>query len=216
MKQKLMLSQQFQLPLAKFCSGTNRSLPSGVYFQLSKLKFWPCDPFSVTENFMGHFQQLLCLSIALFLGCAGDNGCFSANMGHQHRLLHCSCTEHVGWDPSKVPGCHFEKYNPKWNSISSTQSNYEMQDAWFFQDTVLRTEGQDLNLSKMVPNFWFSFVLRPPLQLILAVTIVIAHIFTHTLFSTERQTFTELFFKKKFSIEERPEALDNIFFKLSN
>lgn len=91
-----------------------------------------------------------------------------------------------------------------------------MQDAWFFQDTVLRSEGQDLNLSKMVPNFWFSFVLRPLLQLIIAVTIVIVHIFTHTLFSTERQTFTELFFKKKFSIEERPEALDNIFFKLSN
>lgn len=31
-KQKLMLPQQLQPPLAKFCSGTNRSLPSAVYF----------------------------------------------------------------------------------------------------------------------------------------------------------------------------------------
>lgn len=55
MKQKLMISQQFQPSLAKFCSGTNESLPSGVYFQLSKLKLCPCDPFAETENFMGHF-----------------------------------------------------------------------------------------------------------------------------------------------------------------
>lgn len=54
-KQKLMLPQQLQPPLAKFCSGTNRSLPSAVYFQLSKLVFCACDPFSVTENFMGRF-----------------------------------------------------------------------------------------------------------------------------------------------------------------
>lgn len=58
MKQKLMLSQQFQPSLAKFCSGTNGSLPSGVCFQLSKLKSRPCEPFSVTANFTGHFQQL--------------------------------------------------------------------------------------------------------------------------------------------------------------
>lgn len=55
MKQKLMLSQQFQPSLAKFCSGTNGSLPSGVCFQLSKLKSRPCKPFSVTANFTGHF-----------------------------------------------------------------------------------------------------------------------------------------------------------------
>lgn len=55
MKQKLMLSQQFQPSLAKFCSGTNGSLPSGVCFQLSKLKSCPHDPFSVTANFTGHF-----------------------------------------------------------------------------------------------------------------------------------------------------------------
>jgi len=55
MKQKLTLSQLFQPSLAKFCSGINGSLPSGAYFQPSKLKFCPRDPFSVTDNFMGHF-----------------------------------------------------------------------------------------------------------------------------------------------------------------
>lgn len=62
----------------------------------------------------------------------------------------------------------------------------------------------------------FNFVPWPPFQLRIAVTAVITDFFTHTHFFTERQTFTELFFKKKFSIEGRPEALDKIFFKLSN
>lgn len=45
----------------------------------------------------------LCLSVPLFFGCAGDNGISSASVGHQHRLLHSGCTEHVGWDPSRGP-----------------------------------------------------------------------------------------------------------------
>jgi len=51
--------------------------------------------------------------------------------------------------PPEVPGATLKKYNPQWNTTSSTRRHYEMQESWFLQDTVLRSGGWDLNLSKM-------------------------------------------------------------------
>lgn len=146
MKLKPMLSQQFQPSLAKFCSGTSRSLPSGVHCQLSKLKFWTYDPFSVTENFMGCRLQLPLTA-----------PCFLARQEITGLLLPAQAT-------SKAAGCHRRSLgataqsSPTWSNtrrmlcflLASFQSCYSVVDS-------------------------FSLVPWPHLQLVRVAAAVVAH-----------------------------------------